>query len=57
MSQQCRPKNAHEAAYAFALSEYGDAAAVENAFCSVDSWEDALEILGFQPEDWEGEVP
>lgn len=48
---------AHQKAYAWALSEYGDPVAVEQAFCAVDSWKEALGILGFEPADWEGEIP
>ena len=47
----------HQKAYAWALSEYGDPVAVESAFCAAESWKEALEILGFEPEDWEGEIP
>lgn len=41
---------AHQKAYAWALSEYGDPVAV-------DSWKEALGALGFEPEDWDGEIP
>jgi len=50
-------RSSHEIAYAWALLEYGDHAFVEYAFCAADSWKGALEILGFEPEDWEGEIP
>lgn len=50
-------QDSHQRAYAWALSEYGDPVAVEQAFCAADSWKEALGTLGFEPEDWEGEIP
>lgn len=50
-------QGSHQRAYAFALSEHGDPLSVESAFCAADSWKEALGYLGFEPADWEGEIP
>lgn len=50
-------QNPHQKAYAWALSEYGDPVTVESTFCAVESWKEALEILGFEPGVGEGEIP
>lgn len=49
-------KTAHQQAYAFALSEDSASEPVEQAFGATESWKEALSILGFVPEDWEGEI-